>query len=57
LREDSEDDDDEDVYLIEKLQHVGYKIYLHTSTDQPEWHKYKMKPIRKIYSEDERGRE
>jgi hypothetical protein len=26
---------------------VGYKIYLHTNTDQPERHKYKMKSIRK----------
>jgi hypothetical protein len=35
------DDDDDDVYLIEKLQHVGYKIYL--LTDQPiRRHKYKM---------------
>jgi hypothetical protein len=33
-------DDDDDVYLIEKLQHVGYKIYL--LTDQPIRHKYKM---------------
>jgi hypothetical protein len=32
--------DDDDVYLIEKLQHVGYKIYL--LTDQPMRHKYKM---------------
>jgi hypothetical protein len=24
---------------------VGYKIYLHTNTDQPERHKYKMKSI------------
>jgi hypothetical protein len=31
---------DDDVYLIEKLQHVGYKIYL--LTDQPIRHKYKM---------------
>jgi Tfp pilus assembly protein PilO len=29
---------------------VGYKIYLHTNTDQLEWHKYKMKSIRKMYS-------
>jgi hypothetical protein len=29
---------------------VGYKIYLHTNTDQPERHKYKMKSIRKKYS-------
>jgi hypothetical protein len=28
---------------------VGYKIYLHTNTDQPERYKYKMKSIRKIY--------
>jgi hypothetical protein len=27
---------------------VGYKIYLHNNTDQPERHKYKMKAIRKI---------
>jgi hypothetical protein len=26
---------------------VGYKIYLHTNTDQPEWYKYKMKSIEK----------
>jgi hypothetical protein len=26
---------------------VGYKIYLHTNTDQPERHKYEMKSIRK----------
>jgi hypothetical protein len=26
---------------------VGYKIYLHTNTDQPERHKYKMISIRK----------
>jgi hypothetical protein len=32
--------DDDDVYLIEKLQHVGYKIYL--LTDQSRRHKYKM---------------
>jgi hypothetical protein len=31
---------DDDVYLIEKLQHVGYKICL--LTDQPIRHKYKM---------------
>jgi hypothetical protein len=24
---------------------VGYKIYIHTNTDQPERHKYKMKSI------------
>jgi hypothetical protein len=29
---------------------VGYKIYLHTNTDQLERHKYKMKSIRKTYS-------
>jgi hypothetical protein len=29
---------------------VGYKIYLHTNTDQPERHKYKMKLIRKMYN-------
>jgi hypothetical protein len=29
---------------------VGYKIYLHTNTDQPERHMYKMKSIRKMYS-------
>jgi hypothetical protein len=29
---------------------VGYKIYLHTNTDQPERRKYKMKSIRKIFS-------
>jgi hypothetical protein len=28
---------------------VGYKIYLHTNTDQPEQHENKMKSIRKIY--------
>jgi hypothetical protein len=44
------DYNDDDVYLIEKSQHVGYKIYLHTNTDQPERHKYKMKSIRKMYS-------
>jgi hypothetical protein len=27
---------------------VGYKIYLHTNTDQPERHKYKMKSTRKM---------
>jgi hypothetical protein len=31
---------DDDVYLKEKLQHVGYKIYL--LTDQPIRHKCKM---------------
>jgi uncharacterized membrane protein YqjE len=29
---------------------VGYEIYLHNNTDQPERHKYKMKSIRKICS-------
>jgi hypothetical protein len=43
-------DDDDDVYLINYNIAVGYKIYLHTNTDQPERHKYKMKSIRKIYS-------
>jgi hypothetical protein len=28
---------------------VGYKIYIHTNTDQLERHKYKMKSIRKKY--------
>jgi hypothetical protein len=42
--------DDDDVYLINYKKAVGYKIYLHTNTDQPERHKYKMKSIRKIYS-------
>jgi hypothetical protein len=32
--------DDDDVYLIEKLQNVGYKMYL--LTDQSRRHKYKM---------------
>jgi hypothetical protein len=29
---------------------VGYEIYLHTNTNQPERNKDKMKPIRKIHS-------
>jgi hypothetical protein len=29
---------------------VGYEIYLHTNTDQPERHKCKMESIGKIYS-------
>jgi hypothetical protein len=28
-------DDDDDVYLINYNMAVGYKIYLHTNTDQP----------------------
>jgi hypothetical protein len=40
---------DDDVYLINYNMAVGYKIYLHTNTDQPERHKHKMKSIRKIY--------
>jgi hypothetical protein len=45
------DDDDDDVYLIENYNMaVGCKIYLHTNTDQPERHKYKMISIRKIHS-------
>jgi hypothetical protein len=36
---------DDDVYLINYNMAVGYKIYLHTNTDQPERHKYKMKSI------------
>jgi hypothetical protein len=40
------DDDDDDVYLIEKLQHVGYKIYL--LTDQSGRHKYKMNSNQQI---------
>jgi hypothetical protein len=44
-------DDDDDVYLIENYNMaVGYKIYLHTNTDQLERHKYKMISIRKTYS-------
>jgi hypothetical protein len=35
-------DDDDDVYLINYNMAVGYKIYLHTNTDQPERHKHKM---------------
>jgi hypothetical protein len=41
--------DDDDVYLINYNMAVGYKIYLHTNTDQPELHMYKMESIRKIY--------
>jgi hypothetical protein len=33
----------DDVYLVNYNMAVGYKIYLHTNTDQPERHKYKMK--------------
>jgi hypothetical protein len=32
---------------------VGYKIYLHTNTDQPEQHQYKMISIKKICIKDE----
>jgi hypothetical protein len=32
-------DDDDDVSLIKYNMAVGYKIYLHTNTDQPERHK------------------
>jgi hypothetical protein len=39
--------DDDDVYLINCNMAVGYKIYLHTNTDQLERHKYKMISIRK----------
>jgi hypothetical protein len=41
-------DDDDDVYLMNYNMAMGYKIYLHTNTDQPERHKYKMKSIRKM---------
>jgi uridine kinase len=34
--------DDDDVYLTNYYMTVGYKIYLHTNTDQQERHKYKM---------------
>jgi hypothetical protein len=30
---------------------VGYKMYLHTSTDHPEQHKYKMKSIKRLIME------
>jgi hypothetical protein len=39
-------DDDDDVYLIEILQHVGYEIYL--LRDQPGRHKYKMNSNQQI---------
>jgi FtsZ-interacting cell division protein ZipA len=42
--------DDDDVYLINYNMAVGYEIYLHTNTNQPERNKDKMKPIRKIHS-------
>jgi hypothetical protein len=42
--------DDDDIYLINYNMAVGCKIYLHTNTDHPERHKYKIKSIRKIYS-------
>jgi hypothetical protein len=43
--------DDDDVYLIKNYNiAVGYKIYLHNNTDQPERHKYKMVLTRKICS-------
>jgi hypothetical protein len=41
---------DDDVYLINYNMAVGYKVYLHTNTDQPERHKYRMKSIRKMCS-------
>jgi hypothetical protein len=44
--------DDDDVYFINYDMAVGYKIYLHTNTDQPDRYKYKMKSIRKIYMID-----
>jgi hypothetical protein len=31
-------DDDDDVYLINYNKALGYKVYLHTNTDQPERH-------------------
>jgi hypothetical protein len=40
--------DDDDVYLINYNMAVGYKIYLHTNTNQPERHKNKMKSIRNM---------
>jgi hypothetical protein len=43
-------DNDDDVYLINYNMAVGYNIYLHTNTDQPERYKYKMKLIRKTCS-------
>jgi hypothetical protein len=42
--------DDDNVYLINHTMAMGYKIYLHTNTNQPERHKYKMKSIKKIHS-------
>jgi hypothetical protein len=38
---------DDDVYLSSNMA-VGYKIYLHTRTNQPERYKYKIKKIKKI---------